>query len=393
LKLGVRTLIKAGANGATGPQGPGAITEADGNMMVGPGGHPVYASVHMNSTYFNAAKANMLTYNPATKSYQYAPSTTPYFPVGSAVFKATWIQVVGKAPAGAYTTQAQVPNLTQVPPGTGTIMPSGTYSTVTVALVGLHVVGETENHPEFVWGTFEHNLNTPATPDFTFPSGTTGGTGPAGTCSTAPGGAAWTFCPAGTSYLSANKCSYPGKGQFGCTGGLKASSGIVSPITSAVQENATGGDTLPNGPSDINNVNAQGQSHLPGVFPYYHLIGTVWMAPNTYNVNSGVANSVGSVNLANTTAETFQQSAVRQPPFVPTGPQGPTGGPTNNCFECHNPQSNNYTPTDCSFTGPGANVIGLSHVIALGTPYAVENQIPASSACLSTLRNRFTRKK
>jgi hypothetical protein len=88
------------------------------------------------------------------------------------VFKATWMRVGNgqNAPAGAYTMQAEVPVLqTIVTPGRVTIAPiPGRFTTVTVALVGLHVVGVTVNHPEFIWATFEHNLNSPATPDGTF---------------------------------------------------------------------------------------------------------------------------------------------------------------------------------------------------------------------------------
>ncbi|HTD22060.1 MAG TPA: hypothetical protein VK738_05370 [Terriglobales bacterium] len=363
LKLAARTLRKAGAAG--GAQGPGAIVEADGNMMVGPGGYPVYASVHMNPSYFASAKANLIT----SSGGQYQYPSAPYFSVGAAVFKATWIRVVGNPPAGAYTTQAQVPNLTQVPPNSGTIMPNGTYSTVTVALVGLHVVGYTINHKEFVWGTFEHNLNTPATPDFMFqPS-------PSITCSTG-----FTFCPAGTLYSKVNICAVPGNAGSGCTGGLSLNSQAVSPITYSVQENATGGDTLPNGPADIQNVNAQAQGALPSPFPNYHLVGTVWMQPNTYNSNSTVTNSVGSVNLANTTAETFQQLAAN-----------PGTKPTNNCFSCHYPGANNYPA--CGYNKLPKNVIAVSHVITLGTPWAVENQIPASSSCVQGLVHRPGAKK
>jgi Pyruvate/2-oxoacid:ferredoxin oxidoreductase delta subunit len=266
--------------------------------------------------------------------------------------------VVGTGPAGAYTTRAQVPNLKSV---NGTIMPNGTYSTVTVALVGLHVVGYTINHQEFIWGTFEHNLNTPATPDFTFqPS-------PSIKCS-----AGFTFCPNGTPYSTVNLCAWPGGSQYCKGGNLTLNGQAVSPITFAVQENATGGDTQPNGPSDIQNVNVQGQSHLKSTFQYYHLVGTVWMEPNKYNVNSTVANSVGSINLTNTTAETFQQLATK-----PTTP-------SNNCFECHNPGANNYKA--CNFNALPNNIIGVSHVITLGTPWAVENQIPPS--CPDVLGNR-----
>ena len=355
LKLAARTLRKPGTT--AGSQGPGAIVEADTNMMVGPGGYPVYASVHMNPSYFSSAKANMITYSGG--QYQYA--SAPYFSVGAAVFKATWIRVVGTAPAGAYTTRAQVPNLKSV---NGTIMPNGTYSTVTVALVGLHVVGYTINHQEFVWGTFEHNRNTPETEDFTFDQVRAG----------TKCGAGFTFCPASTPYSTVNLCAWPNNQNTSCTGGTLTLTGqTVSPITAAVQENATGGDTQPNGPSNIKNVNTQARGALKSTFQHYHLVGTVWMAPNSYNVNSSVANSVGSINLANTTAETFQQLGAK-----------PTPTPTNNCFECHFPAANNYKA--CGFNALGNNIIGVSHVITLGTPWAVQNQIPPPSSCLQDLR-------
>ena len=154
-------------------EGAGAIVEADGNMLVAQNGYPVYASVHMNPSYFATARKNLI----ATGGYQSEPAGS-YFDVGAAVFKATWLRLdTGQAPpAGAYTTQAQVPVLeTRVTPGLVTIQPvTGKFVTVTVALVGLHVVGQTDNHPEFLWGTFEHKMNSPVTPDNTFtPSPTT----------------------------------------------------------------------------------------------------------------------------------------------------------------------------------------------------------------------------
>ena len=87
---------------------PGAIVEADGNMLVAQNGYPVYASVHMNKSYFDTARKNLI----ATGGYQNQPASS-YFDVGAAVFKATWLRLdPGQPPpAGAYTTQAQVPVL------------------------------------------------------------------------------------------------------------------------------------------------------------------------------------------------------------------------------------------------------------------------------------------
>lgn len=80
-----------------------------------------------------------------------------------------------------------------------------------------------------------------------------------------------------------------------------------------VLQNQTGGENFPHGPGNVFAVNGQGQSAMrnlkspQSVFANYDLIGTVWMPPNTYNLTSNQTNAVGSVSLANSTAETFVQ--------------------------------------------------------------------------------------
>jgi hypothetical protein len=165
LTLAARAQVFHDAPGFT--EGAGAIAEADGNMLVAQNGYPVYASVHMNQTYFNTARKNLI----ATGGYQSQPADSS-FSVGDAVFKATWLRLdTNQAPpAGAYVTEAQVPVLeNSVKPGQVTIQPvQDKFVTVKVALIGLHVVGYTENHPEFLWGTFELKKNSPQTADNTF---------------------------------------------------------------------------------------------------------------------------------------------------------------------------------------------------------------------------------
>jgi hypothetical protein len=147
LTLAARAQTFHGAPGFT--EGAGAIVEADGNMLVAQNGYPVYASVHMNKSYFDTARKNLVV----NGGYQSQPASST-FSVGAAVFKATWLRLAPgqQPPAGAYTTQAQVPVLqTTTSPGLITIAPvPGKFETVTVALVGLHVVGHTVNHPEFL---------------------------------------------------------------------------------------------------------------------------------------------------------------------------------------------------------------------------------------------------
>ena len=331
-------------------EGAGAIVEADGNMLVAPNGYPVYASVHMNKSYFDTAKKNLI----ATGGYQNQPAGS-YFDVGAAVFKATWLRLDSgqQPPAGAYTTQAQVPVLeTKVIPGQVTIQPvSGKFVTVTVALLGLHVVGQTVNHPEFLWGTFEHKMNSPASPDNTFtPSPTVRNRNN------------YTLYKANTPYSQVNIAVTPPALR------LDDASQKITPVTNVVLENQTGGENQPNGVGNIFAINGQAQTFVAkfqpaaqATFASYNLVGTVWMLPNSYSLTSDQTSAVGSVDLANATAETFVQNAVNKP----------ISGVLN-CFLCHNAGSYSFQSTPPKLTN---RLIAISHVLAVGSPYEVPNSI------------------
>ena len=357
--------LKLAARGAD--EGAGAFVQADHNVLVAHNGYPVYGSIHMNQLYFDTARKNLIKTGGYTSQ---DPQST--FPEGSAVFKATWLRLDPgqQPPAGAYTTEAQVPDLMYSKTQPNTIVTTGKFRTVKVALVGLHVVGYTVNHPEFLWGTFEHNLNTPAVPDNTF---STSGSSPKN----------YTFYKANTPFSQVNQAAVPPQLK------LDAVTQKLSPVTNAVLENQTGGENQAGGPGNIQALNASGQSFLTGlglknpesIFANYNLIGTVWMAASpgkgSYNIKSTSADAVGSIYLANTTAETFfQQSS------APSGTQ-------NNCFSCHNATSYSFawTKSSCPPALPNRK-IALSHVLAEGTKYAIANQVPAptvqSTPCLPT---------
>ncbi len=260
-------------------------------------------------------------------------------------------------PAGAFVTQAQVPVLTVQRSSTAiTILPvPGKFVTATVALVGLHVVGVTENHPEFLWGTFEHNLNSPQVPDNTF---STSGSSPNN----------YTLYKANTSYGQSNIAFKPPLLPFNTT------TQRFAPTTNAVVENQTGGENQPNGPGNVLAVSGQGQSffaHEKGdkkvqpmqwIFANYYLVGTVWMMPNSYNLNSDQSSAVGSVNLANTTAETFQQY-----------PNNSNMQNVQNCFMCHNASSYSFQNNPPPITPP--RLVAISHTLGVGTDYAVPNMV------------------
>ena len=230
-----------------------------------------------------------------------------------------------------------------------------------MALVGLHVVGYTINHPEFLWATFEHKLNAPMVPDNTFST------------SNKPDAKNYTFYKANTPYSQVNlQNSSPATLTF------NEKTQTFSPVTNAVQENRTGGENHADGTANIDSLNAAGQGFLSGQkgnqsnFSNYNLIGTEWMQPNTYvgkaALNLNQTNAVGSVNLANTTAETFVQY-----------PSNSNMANVQNCFMCHNAQSYSFPGT----TPPPlqSRRIAISHVLGVGTPYAVANLIPLLPKC------------
>ena len=242
---------------------------------------------------------------------------------------------------------------TKVIPGQVTIQPvPGKFVTVTVALLGLHVVGQTVNHPEFLWGTFEHKMNSPASPDNTFtPSPTVRNRNN------------YTLYKANTPFSQVNIAVNPPSLR------LDDASQKITPVTNVVLENQTGGENQPNGVGNIFAINGQAQSYVAkfqpaaqSAFASYNLVGTVWMLPNSYSLTSDQTSAVGSVNLANATAETFVQNAVNTPIKNVV-----------NCFLCHNAGSYSFqNPPPAKLQN---RLIAISHVLAIGSPYEVPNSI------------------
>jgi hypothetical protein len=80
--------------------------------------------------------------------------------------KSAWVVAAGLPNASSYITmEATIPVYSPAPPppsGTTTMTATGAQQTVTLALVGMHVVGSVAGHPEMIWSTFEHVANAPA---------------------------------------------------------------------------------------------------------------------------------------------------------------------------------------------------------------------------------------
>jgi len=352
LNLKPRDLKPAGARQNQPSDDP---AQAGGGVLVDPNGQIVWYSTHINDIYFQFLQQN------GGANYANASATLTW-PVGAAVFKAAWKVVPdGTPPAGFYTEKTTVPLLVNKKDKNGKqigigIDPSGKTRPVTVALVGLHVVGVTQNHPEFLWGTFEQIQNAPDLP----PGMAYNSTSPVSK-------QGFTFYAANT---PANACNVK------ATPTVDPAKQTVTPITNVFRQFATGG-AEPFRTQDINDVNTAAQGEMANmgkgknpqpketVWANYKLIGTLWLQANTLqpDVSQLEKQGVASIDLANATLETYFQ-----------GPQNNfNGNPMANCFMCHN--------TGPSFSGssktyPGKN-INLSHALLDSIPSASPTPTPS----------------
>jgi hypothetical protein len=317
--VGPRTLTLKPRN-----QKPKSISEfqqaGPGGVLVDQNGRAVYYATHMDPTYFNFTKEY---FGPA--NYAKAAPTLPY-PIGATVYKTSWrIVADGENPTDAYTTTATISLLES--DGQGGLKTNGqTQSGVRVALVGVHVVGVLKDHSEFAWGTFEQINNAPDLP----PNLTPKSGDPVSQQQ-------FTFYKAGTPANQSNVLPTEMT--------INAQTQQIQPITNVFRQFAYGGATPALRVTDIDQVNANFQAKIPEesakidtVFAKYKLIGTAWIFPNSLMPGDGNMDSetIGSIDLANSTLETFVQ------------------GQGTNCFSCHN--------TSGGSGYPGKD-INISHII------------------------------
>lgn len=311
-------------------------------IMVDLQGHPIYYSIHSDSTFGNFIKRNFINRNdrfdPA--KLRKFDANTP-FPVGSLTLKAAWKVVApGEDVNAFYTRKAQIALLTVK---NGKIVLSGKTRTVEVALVGFHIGGTVANHPEMIWATFEHVRNAPdvRAMDEMDPDEPVSDEN-------------WTFYKADTPFKECN-VNDAGAGKLE----LDKATQTLSPVTEVCRMIPYGGgsnDNIDNIKSLNNSVHAQ----LHDVWNNYFEVGAIWFAANnglkpncTFQPGSSLECPVtpgkpiltGSTQLSNTTIETFTQSQSAQ----------------DNCFACHNTLA--VTPPNSIAPAlPGLDV-DISHVL------------------------------
>jgi hypothetical protein len=316
-----------------GPTSLGDILQANSRgILVDQNGRSVYYASAINDVFFDFVRTNNLF---KMAGYD-AASPTLNFPVGSLELKSSWMVVPdGQVAPSFFTTKAQINPLVCNDGGSNCkgadiLLDQSQTRTATVALVGLHVVGVVQDHPEFIWATFEHKDNAPNLPAGMSPTAPT----PVDTKN-------WTFYKANT---LANACNLSDNAAVNPSITLvDPATQILSPITNVFRQAAFGGGSSQN-QANIQALNSSVATQLGvgDVFSNYRLTGGVWMGPNALvpglNQNSIKPLLAGSLALANPTMETFTQ--------------------TGSCFTCHNTAQQR-----AGGTGFPAKNLNLSHIL------------------------------
>jgi hypothetical protein len=306
----------------------------------------VYYSIFMDQLLYRT----MLKYGPIAKNDP-AKIKDITFPVGALELKTSWIDAsVLKDQSTYFVTQGVINGVK-----------------TKVALLGMHVVGVVENHPEFVWATFEHENLAPAYD--------------------------WSKATPTTDAPVTSTVDYPffNKSSTATVSNITTGNGIYTDVFSVYKygvpvEKAMKGShnvqlymqTSQNGSQNFNNIRTINQSvktQLKGIWNNYFYNGSLWINTAGYNTNQAQAallNSLGldlsnsapgkltrgSIAAYNITMETYVQVG-----FSPSSIHGNSVANLVNCFSCHNTSSGgNMSPLHIShvFTGYVESLQGLN---------------------------------
>lgn len=329
LVLSPRVTKRAGTTSLGGIQQAGSR-----GILVDQDGRAVYYASHVNDAFYQFVRTNRLYLR---EEYLRWPDAVG-FPVRSMELKSSWKIVDDDTNTdGYFSTTALIHPLVCADGGDNCVgkdvqVDTSVVQEAKVVLVGLHVVGVVEDHPEFIWSTFEHidnapNLNgkEPTSPD-------------------PVSNRDFAFYAAAT---AAKDCNQSNKDSVR----LDVATQTLSPHTHAFRDFAFGGGDSAD-EADIKGLNDSVHSQLAAdsVWKNYRLVGSVWFPSNSLApglTGPKIQRLVqGSKRVSNSTIETFTQAL--------------SGNPKReqNCFACHD------TAADANL--PRAKNLNLSHILKDG---------------------------
>jgi hypothetical protein len=329
----------------------------------------VYYSIHVNDVFVGLQnnQANVAYFNNGPNQSNFPITSAQVADIATAAnttyadanqltveVKNSWVDTAylkSDQAAGLITVSADVPAFTQSTNSSGNLVltwDGKTTVTRTLALVGMHVVGTVAGHPEMVWATFESDFNAPDATYSFINSNFTNGT-----------------CPQGQNCLStvtfATSSSTPSIFYTGTSGAAAPPEPIAMTANSGGNNTTITSTSAKWVPTNVARLNPWGNRQPttptvtdPVVFnntlllsldtslgsaltsagkngatlANYKQIGAVW-TNGTIPITADnfqpqdVSLAIGSVYLANTTMETFEQSTAANPTS------------TSNCFTCH----------------------------------------------------------
>ena len=223
--------------------------------------------------------------------------------------KSSWVEASSVPdPQNYVSVRATIPTFSVSTVNGNTVWTPNGEKTVTLVMVGMHVVGSTLGHGEMVWGSFEHFGNAPnAAYSYNSTSGPkTVAQNTAGTWLFTPGGSSGPFNVATGSWDDTNG-TITGSPTLGPNAVLRMHA------WGSLGSNASMNTQVISATASVRNMLIAGD-----IRRNYYQIGTTWTiggaAPNG-------GNEVGTSLLANSTLETYMQAS------------GADNG--TNCFSCH----------------------------------------------------------
>lgn len=245
-----------------------------------------------------------------------------------------------------------------------------------VGLVGMHMVIATEDHPEFIWSTFEHKHNAPDC-NTTNEDATTWNFTSESCAAGLPNNVAKNSVSCNFNNPLTHQTSSTGKPTNICRAfpfGTDASDYKADENLLAIASQNIGAKALIQ-------ENSAKLGYLKPLENYF-LVGALWVSDIKKNSGGvGVPNERGSLRLANTTAETAHQNVDINSNFA------------SNCFGCHNYKgtvadtgynpTNNITSQDLSHMFTDIK-LGQGRAVDITSRSQINSQADAVKACPAT---------
>ena len=246
--------------------------------------------------------------------------------------KTSWVDASTVDASQFITAEATVPSYDRSQPGA---WPETGTQSMTLALVGIHIVAPVLGHPELVWISYEHESNAPLA-DYVYTQ--SGGDQQLVAYSAA---GSWTF-EVDETYTPA--IIVPNASQQS-DGSIAAKTGMQIGPVAVAQKNPWGVAPGPNNDAanttDLVSLNAGLMGALKGfgdVRGNYYQLGGIWTVDGQLPLGGSDGTIRGGLRLANSTMETFHQYPDHN------------GFTSENCFTCH------------SVSSRDSDGVGVSHI-------------------------------